>query len=168
MMWTSCNHSRPDCHDIIFQVKNMAAKWPVATMHFPSDQRICLHLSLSQTQTENWSWSLIMQEKFGQTCCSVFNVSAAVYRFYPLSLSVSSCRPQFCVEFLAELWETMNSTSSLFQQGGVWTTVLSTDLHSCILFFFSTWEENVHHQIACLRDIKEWHWWLCECALSGE
>lgn len=82
-------------------------------------------------------------------------------RFYPLTLSESSCRPGFCVEFLAEVWESMNSTSSLFQRGGVWTTVCGADLHSCILF--STWEENVHHQIACLWDIKERHLWLCVC-----
>lgn len=61
----------------------------------------------------------------------------------------------------------MNSTSSLFQRGGVWTTVCGADLHSCILF--STWEENVHHQIACLRDIKERHSWLwaCMCVEQG-
>lgn len=63
------------------------------------------------------------------------------------------------MEFLAEVWESMNSTFSLFQRGGVWSTVSGVDLHSWIQF--STWEENVHHQRACLWDIKERSSWLC-------
>lgn len=132
----------------------MAAWWHVATPHFPSDYWDVSSSYTPRSVPRHWKISVrrrVDKVSFRTSWSSLCPPQS--FGFYPLTVSLSSCRPGFRMEFLAEVWESMNSTFSLFQQGGVWTAVCGADLHSCILF--STWEENVHHQIACLWDIKE-------------
>lgn len=99
----SRDHIHPDCYEVTFQLPNMAVGWHVAISAFP------IRPSASKSLSSK-SGSRTSLDKLGVLLCKYLPDT------HPLTVKLRSCYTAFHSKLLAEVWESMNSSWSRFQQ----------------------------------------------------